>query len=464
MQLKQVNLVGYKPFFKMSSRIQRPFLFLFCTLFSTYGFAQNKDATDSAQAFTLIQCVDYALQHQPAINQSLINVEIARTTNAINLSGWLPQANITANLTHYNTLPTAFIKNTSGQVVEQRTGVINAAAPILSVTQAIFSPSLLYAVKSANLYITQAKQVTDSTKIDVVAGVSKAFYSLLLTLEQINVLKEDTARLTKNLHDTYHQYVSGIVDETDYDEAAISLTNSNAQLKQSVESIVPQYALLKQIMGFPPEKQFNVSYDSTEMINEIAFDTTQNLQYQKRIEFQQLQTSKKLQGQLINYYRNAWLPTLGAFFDYDYAFQNNSFGSLFSNAYPYSYIGLSLSMPIFTGFARVKSLHRADLQLKLLDWSQVSLQSEIYSEYTSALASYKSNLYNLNAMKDNVDKAKRVYDIVSLQYFQGVVAYLNVITAESNLITSEIGYKNALYQLLSSKIDLEKAMGIIIVH
>jgi outer membrane protein, multidrug efflux system len=57
--------------------------------------------------------------------------------------------------------------------------------------------------------------------------------------------------------------------------------------------------------------------------------------------------------------------------------------------------------------------------------------------------------------------AKRVYFVVTLQYKQGIVAYLNVITAESNLITSETSYINALYQVLSSKIDLQKAMGII---
>jgi multidrug efflux system outer membrane protein len=48
---------------------------------------------------------------------------------------------------------------------------------------------------------------------------------------------------------------------------------------------------------------------------------------------------------------------------------------------------------------------------------------------------------------------------VGLQYKQGIVPYLNVITAESNLISSEIGYLNALAQLLSNKIDLEKSMG-----
>jgi len=34
-----------------------------------------------------------------------------------------------------------------------------------------------------------------------------------------------------------------------------------------------------------------------------------------------------------------------------------------------------------------------------------------------------------------------------------------VITAETNLINSEINYLNALFQVLSNKIDLQKAMG-----
>src|SRR5262249_9379390 len=152
--------------------------------------------------------------------------------NSISLAGWLPQVNASANLTHYNTLPTTFFKNSNGTVTQQKSGVINSFIPVLGVTQTIFNPALLYAAKSAPLYIQEAQQIIDSTKIEIVAGVSKTFYSLLLTLAQINVLKEDTARLTKNMSDAYHQYVSGIVDESDYDEAVISLNNSKFQLRQ----------------------------------------------------------------------------------------------------------------------------------------------------------------------------------------------------------------------------------------
>lgn len=438
---------------------------LFLSLFVNPALFAQGIAADSVPQYTLTQCIDYAIGHQPTIQQGIINTRIAHTENAIALAGWFPQVNISGNLQHYNSLPTAFVKNqATDSVIRQRTGVVNTAVPVLSVSQTLFNPSLLYAAHSAPLYIKQAEQITDSAKINTVAGVSKLFYSLLLNLEQISVLREDTSRLQRNVHDTYHQFVSGIVDETDYDEALITLNNSLAQLKQALYNIQPEYALLKQAMGFPPENNFNVLYDTAAMLNDIPFDTTQNLQYEKRIEFQQLMTDKQLNVQSQNYYRLAWLPTLGAFFDYDYAFQSNTASQLFANSYPYNYVGLSLNLPIFTGFARTNNLKKARLQGNLLDWQAVSLKSEINAEYSTALANYKSNIYNMSLLKDNVQLARKTYDIVMLQYQQGVVAYLNVITAESNLITSEIGYQNALFTLLSSKIDLQKSMGLITVN
>lgn len=433
-------------------------LIIFCFCISQFSNAQSRTGVDTITNLTLEQCIDYALQHQPFLQQAIINESITRATNRINLAAWLPQVNAAGNLTHYLQLPTTYVA-TGGTVVRQQNGVSNSFAPGVSASQALFSPNLLLIAKSAPLYVKEAKQVTDSTKINVVSSVSKSFYNLLLTLEQINVLREDTARLGKNVRDAYHQYVGGIVDETDYEQATITLTNSKIQLKQATENVVPQYATLKQFMGYQPEKQFNVSFDTLKMIQNINVDTTQQLQYEKRIEYQFLNTEKSIQNQNINYYRFAFLPTLSAFYNYNLAYYNNSFANLLSTSYPNSTVGLSISIPIFNGFSRLQSLRRAKLQQQQIDLSQVNLKSEIYTEYTSALANYKSNRYNLRELQKNVVLAKRVYFVVTLQYQQGVVAYLNVITAESNLINSEIGYLNSLFQLLSSKIDLEKAMG-----
>lgn len=416
-------------------------------------------------SMTLKQCIDYAMVHQPGVNQAQINVLIARTTNAISLSGWFPQVNVGGSVTHYPQLPTAFQTNPAnpnGPPNIVKTGIPNTASPGLSATEALFSPALLYAAKSAHLYIEAANEVTDSTKINVVSSASKAFYNLLLTLQQIEILKADTIELNRSVTDAYHQFVGGIVDETDYEEATITLNNALVQLKQALEAVTPQYAVLKEAIGYPPEKQFNVLYDTSEMIRNIAIDSARQLQYARRIEYQQLTTAQKLQRQLIDYYQLAFLPTVSGFYNYTYQYGNSEFSRLFSTSYPYSSVGLSLSIPIFTGFSRVENLRRAHLQARLLDWDEVNLKEQINEQYTAALANYKSNLYSFQVMQQNVALARKVYFTVELQYKQGIVAYLNVITAQSNLITSEIGYINALFQVLSNKIDLEKSMGDIV--
>jgi len=422
----------------------------------------SKNSTD--QYFTLQQCVDYALQHEPALNVAKINIEVTRLNNAIALSTALPQINADGTFTHY-------LQQTGPSSTTTTNGVTTTTpyspgpgfifVPGVAVTQQIFNPSLLYAYKSAPLYIKQVNQITDSTKIGVVSGVTKSFYTLLLTLEQINVLKEDTAEFGKSFRDAYHQYVGGIVDETDYEQAEITLNNTKAQLKQANENVIPQYATLKQLMGFPPEQQFNVVFDTLEMMKNIHIDTTQQLQFEKRIEFQLLNTDKALQEQTVNYYRYSFLPTLSAFFNYNIGYSNDHLSDLLATGYPGSNIGFALTVPIFTGFYRLNNLRQAKLQSQIVDWLQTDLKSQINVEYTTALADYKGNYYNLQILQKNVTLARRVYFVVTLQYRQGIIPYLNVITAETNLITSEINYLNALFQVLSNKVDLEKSMGTI---
>ena len=440
---------------------------LFCLSISASSLINTAAAqinnTDTAQTYTLDQCVSYALKHEPMINMAVVNQAIVKATNAIATAGWLPQVNIAGTYTHYFSLPTSFF-NDSGKTVNEKSGIVNTFTPTLTVSQTIFNPALVYALHAAPLYNKQAQQVTDSNKIMIISAVCKSFYSLLNTLEQINVFKEDTTLLNKNVQDTYHQYVGGVVDKTDYNEAVITLNNTLFSLRQAQEAVRPQYAQLKQVMGYPPMSQFNVLYDTTQMESDIAFDTTQQLQFEKRIEYQYLQTTKALQLTTVDYYRKSWLPTVNGFFDYEYEFEHNTMNGFFSQAYPFSYAGLSLNIPIFTGFARLNNLKKARLQYDLLDWSEVELKSQIWNDYTTAMANYKSYLYNLSISRDNEVLAKETYDIVDLQYLQGIVPYLNLITAQTNLVQSELTYEASLFQVLSSKIDLEKAMGIITVN
>ena len=197
------------------------------------------------------------------------------------------------------------------------------------------------------------------------------------------------------------------------------------------------------------------------MEQEAGLDTTAAVDYNQRIEFQQLMTQKKLQQADVMYNKWAFIPTVTAGAGYSLNYLNPRFGDLYSNNFPQSYAGLTVSVPIFQGTQRTQNIRIAELQLTRIDWDVVNLQNSINTQYTEALAIYKSNLNNYYVQRDNLNLARDVFNTIELQYRSGVKAYLDLITSETDLRTAQVNYSDALYQVLSSKLDVEKALGTI---
>ncbi|HTX87695.1 MAG TPA: TolC family protein [Bacteroidales bacterium] len=432
-------------------------------IFSVSAYAQNPP--DTASVFTLDASVRYALGHQPFVRQSDLDVEINTQDIRLSLSGWLPQVSASANLQHYAQLPTVFIPDPNhpeGPKLEYTSGVLNNSTIGLSVNQTIYNNELLFAAKAVRDLRLQASQGNENTRINTVVEVSKAFYDVLLTKEQSGVLEEDIQRLKRSYGDALELYKTGLTDKTDFQQALILLNNANADIKISDESYIAKIAALKQAMGYPADKPLRVQFDSASLEKEAFADTLEQLNVMNRIEVQQMETDLRLQNIEVKYYRWSFLPTLSAFYNYNFVYQNDQFGQLYNLNYPNSLLGLQLNLPIFQGTSRIQNLRKAGLQYKRLEAGMDYLKSQIHTEYSQALGAYKSSLYALVQAKSNNDLAFEIYNTVRLQYTQGIKDYLDVLVAETSLRTARLNYLRALFELLSSRLDLKKALGEIV--
>ncbi len=418
--------------------------------------AQTNDSLPTLQEATLQNCIQYAIQHNPDIQNAKINQDITETIIKSKLADWYPQVNFSYNLQHNFQLPTL---NFNGNITH--TGTENTSGASFGVTQNIFNRDVLLASRTSKDVRLAATENTKEQKINLAVEVSKAFYDIILTVQQLRVIEEDIVRTNQSLKDAYYQYQAGIVDKTDYKRATIALNNAKAQQKSGEESLKAKNAALKALMGYPDTRLLDLAYDTTEMEREIYFDTTKIVDYNNRIEIQQLETQKKLQEYNLQYYKWSFLPDVSAFGNYNLNFLNNQFSKLYAQSYPNSYAGITLSIPIFQGGKRIQQIKQAQYQIVQASNDIRSYENMINTQYENALASYKSNLYNYLSLKENLSLASEVYDVIQLQYRSGVKAYLDVITAESDLRTAQINYYNALYQLLSSKIDVAQALGTI---
>ncbi|NDC41564.1 MAG: TolC family protein [Chitinophagia bacterium] len=409
-------------------------------------------------AVTLEYCIDCALRAHPAMHQAFLDEEIARTNKAIAFSSWLPQVTLAANLQHYLELPTSFLR-VNDVLTPIRTGVNNTSNPQLNATQTIFSNDALLANRTAHLYMRLQEEQTDINRRDVITRVIKAYYDVLLSTEKVNVYRQDTQRLRRNQADAYHRYLSGIADKVDYKQASIALNNSLTQLNGALENVQAAYAALRQCIGISADSPFRVVYDTGQILQQAEADTNASLHVERLPEYRQLQIAKQIQKATTSYYKTGFLPNLSAFYTYNNQYQNNNFNDLYKRAYPNSFLGLQLNVPLFTGFRRLENIHKSQLQEQRADADVYNLILSLYTQYRQALAAYKTNLYSYRIQAENRTMAREVYDIVKLQYNEGIKAYVEVTIAETDLQTSEINYQDALFELLKSRADLERAIG-----
>jgi len=417
---------------------------------STYAQQRNLPGPKSLE-----ECIIYALNHQTNIRQSVINEEITEREIKVRLSDWYPQIGFSGTYQYNFQRPTSIFNNSAQQV-----GTNNISGGYFGLNQTIFNREVVIAQQSASDVRLNAKQTTTNTRIDVVSNVSKAFYDLLLSQTQIVLLDTDIVLLERSLKDAFNQYKGGLVDKTDYQRATITLNNAKALHKSAEEQLKSRSATLKLYMSYPVDSILVVSYDSAAMLAEIlSVDTLQTVDVNNRIEYQQLITQKRLEQDNLKFYKWGFLPSVSAFGQYNLNYYSDQFKNLYQNSYPNSYAGLSISIPIFTGTRRLQEVRIAQLQLEKLNYNFTSLKDSINAQYIQAMSAYKANLNNFFEQRENLGLAREVYNIIMLQYRAGIKTYLDVVTANNDLFNAQINFTNAIFEVLTNKIDVERALG-----
>ncbi len=429
-------------------------LLLVCLWAPAATQAQVSPNDSTAGRLNLEQCVAYALENQAQVRQARLDEEIGERQIRAELSGWLPQLSANYALSHNIKRQQSVFGDQVITIGQKYNSNINFQA-----NQTLYSNDLLLASRASRFTRLSLDQNTKATRINTVVEVSKAFYNILLSQEQLRILEENINRQEKQYKDAYAQYEQGLVDKTDYQRASITLASTRSDRKRTQETIKARTAFLAELMGLPVNTTLTLAYDYAQMQQNILLDTTQNVTYASRVEFQALQTQQQLQGLSTRYYRWGWLPTASAFANYNPTFFSANLSDIYSQSYPTSAVGLQVGIPIFQGGRRIQNLRISQLQEQSLDVELENLQRRINTEYQTALADYKGDFSDWQTLQNNVQLAQEVYNVIKLQYDEGIKTYLDLIVAETDLRTAQLNYYNALYNVLSSKLDVQRALG-----
>src|SRR5688500_7483856 len=142
----------------------------------------------------LQQAVDYSITHQPVVQQALVDQEITEANIKSRLADWYPQLNFNYALQRNFVVQTAIIGDNKVKL-----GTDNTSNAQFTLSQTIFNRDVLLASRTRTRVRQQAQQNTSSNKIEIAAAVSKAFYDVLASEQQIKVSTENINRIQRSL-------------------------------------------------------------------------------------------------------------------------------------------------------------------------------------------------------------------------------------------------------------------------
>lgn len=305
-----------------------------------------------------------------------------------------------------------------------------------------------------------AAKTAEVTQEQIKANIYKIYYQLLAGKQQVSTIDVNISRLEKLLNDTREIYNNGFAEKLDISKAEVSLTNLRTEKLRVENQLHNAYLGLKILMGMPVRDELVLTDSLPDQKRvEEALDTRFN--YEERVEYEQLQLSKRLNEFNIKRYQLSYLPTVSLSASYAKMAMRNKFDFFKAGEpwFPSSSIGVRISVPIFDGFAKDARIKNARLQLEQTNNNLKSLELTIDKEIAEARVNIKSAIATMQFQEKNMQLAEEVYNQTKLKYEQGLGSNLEVTNAQAELTTAQNNYYAALYDAISARVDYLRSTG-----
>lgn len=435
---------------------------------------------------SLEDCINYALENNESLGIAKLENDIAETQIKETLARGLPQVNGNVGVTKNFSIQTSFIQDfispaVYGVLIEETLLPDGTPVPApqtfpaafgtdytgqagITARQLIFDGSFFVGLRAARTVKLLSERQENQTRVDIVEGVTKAFYFVLITRENLEFLGRNFSTIDTLLTETSAMYESGFAEKIDVSRVKIQHNNLRTSLKNNTELLMTSLNLLKFQMGMPVESPLLLEGDISE-INLTAIEGDEEGAYQNRPEYAVLETNKDLLDLNVENFKSQYVPNLYANFNYGWNAGTGSFGDLTSfndqTWFKYSNLGLNLSIPIFDGFSKRSIIQRNRIQMLQVDKSMDQLRNNIQREIAESKINLSNSIRNVASQTENVTLAEEVYEVTRIKYQEGVGSNFEVVDANTSLKEAQTNYLNALYEAATSQIELKKALGIL---
>jgi len=292
--------------------------------------------------FNLEQCIDIALQNNPQILASQIGVAELRTRIPQARAGFYPSLNLNADASRLSAEPGLNTKNITGNYntgLYLRYNIFQGGKTVASVNAA------RYDYQSAEAGYMSSQQ-------DLILTVTEAYYRVIQAEQFARVSEKALQRSQSHLDFANARLKAGLASRSDILKAKTEQSNAKLDLIHTRNAIFMARGQLNNALGRNVNWPIIIVDDLSKTVTSDAEDNHWNFQtlvknaYKNRPELRKIENQLQAQRSFIRLAKADYYPSISLDASYNFS------GAEISQLYQSNYVGISVSLPLFSGFSR----------------------------------------------------------------------------------------------------------------
>ncbi len=325
----------------------------------------------------------------------------------------------------------------------------------------IVNAQLWQSIKISGLDVELAVEKARASRLDMVTQVKNAYFSTLLAKEAFDVYKQVYENAVQNLAEAQKKYDAQKVSEFELIRAKTTVANAVPNVYNAESTVILSLWQLKAVIGVDLDMNLDIAGKLGDYSEHLFYDVHQHdsISLENNTTMKQLAIQAEQLAQNIKLQKYACIPSLSLAFNYSINAMTNDFKFNEYRWTPYSYVGLSLNIPIFAGGKRYHQIRQAKNQYGQVQLQSLNTERQLKISIRQSLNTMETNMKSYYAAQDAVRSAQKGYDIAEASYKVGRSTLIELNDAQLALTQARLAESQAIYNFVTAKAQLEQTLG-----
>ena len=334
------------------------------------------------------------------------------------------------------------------------TGGVTAAMPLVN---AQLWKSLDISALDVELAVEKAR----SSRLETVTQVKNAFFATLLAKEAFNVYNEVYKNAVSNYEEAKKKFDAEKISEMELLRASTTVANAVPNVYNAESSIILALWQLKAVLGVDLDMNLDVAGQLGDYATHMLYDMNQHdsIDLDRNTTMKQLAIQSEMLAETVKLQKYASIPSLSLAFNFSMNAMTNDFKFSEYRWTPYSYVGLSLNIPIFAGGKRYQQIRQAKNQYQQVQLQTENTERQLKIAIRQSLTTMETNMKSYYSAQEAVSMAAKGYAIAEKAYQVGRSTLIELNDAQLALTQAQLAEYQAIYNFVVAKAQLEQTLG-----